>query len=169
MRPIDVVKYSTEIDKGLKAAISSLQSAETLQNRKAAEIESATKQTKTTQNLKTTLNGAKEKLSGCQKEAMEFQWKVLNRQKELWWWLVVDSVEESERDFKSAEQKIEKLKDASALLNSEIAEHLWPSEAIEAWDKWHENWKEADDVIVKTREWLNWRRHDIIQAINYSM
>ena len=53
---------------------------------------------------------------------MEFQGKVLNRQKELWAALVVDSVEESERDFKKAETHVEKLKDASALRS--MAEYL---------------------------------------------
>ena len=168
MKPVDLVKYSTEVDKGLKAAICSLQSAETLQNRKVQEIDSAPKQTKTTQALRVQLTNAKEKLAGCQREALDFQKKVLERQKSLWAALVGDVVELSEADFKKAETSVEQLKDVSALLNSEIAEHLAPSEAIAAADQAHEQAKSSDEVIVKTREQLNVRRHDLIQCINYS-
>lgn len=66
-----------------------------------------------------------------------------------------------------AEEAIEELKDQSALLNSEIAEHLSPKEAIESSDAAHEASVKADQKIVQCRDALHLRRTEVMTAMNF--
>ncbi|CAD7926308.1 unnamed protein product [Amoebophrya sp. A120] len=168
MKPADLARFSAEIEKGLKAAQASLGSAMTLHTRKIQELEqSALMNSKTVDSLRQQLGEARDKLDSALKETQEFSDKVSQRQRDLWSKMVGDLVEKSLDDLGEAENGVEHLKDQSALLSSEIAEHLSPQEAIEAADVSHEAAVKAEEKITEGRDSMHRRRTEVMTAINF--
>ncbi|CAD7957245.1 unnamed protein product [Amoebophrya sp. A25] len=168
VKPQDLARFSAEVEKGLKAAQCSLNSAQTLHSRKMEELEqSQLLNSKTVESLRQQLTEAKGKLDAATLETREFSERVSNRQKELWSKLVGDIVEKSQKDMSEADAAVEALKDQSALLSSEIAEHLSPAEAIDAADTSHEAAVAAESKIVEGRDNMHRRRTEVMTAINF--
>jgi len=174
IKPPDLARFSAEVEKGLKAAMCSLQSAGALQQRKLEDLENAITQnpslnsgSKTLDSLRTQLQEAKNKIETCQEDARSFAQRVSDRQKSLWMGLVGNLGEQSAADFQSAETAVENLKDQSALLSSEIAEHLSPQEAIQASDSSADAAQKAEVILTEGREALHKRRTEIMTAINF--
>lgn len=80
-----------------------------------------------------------------------FQERLSQRQKLLWGNLMGSLSDKSREEVEAAEQALESLKDTSALLSSEIAEHLSPAEAIKAADDAHVAAQKATDAISSCR------------------
>lgn len=69
MKATELSRWSNDVEKGLKAALCSLQSADTLQERKIQEVTSHPNQSKQVAALQQQLQTSKTKLETCQKEA----------------------------------------------------------------------------------------------------